>query len=293
MATKKRGWQDGQDPFGNNGSPSEPPPAGGSEGGMWAKSSPPPAREPSVRPPASDEGGLGTEAGVETRSVVESEPPRAKTDPPPPEATTVIAPSAPPMPVSTPPRVSARPVPIDDPSQPTTTIGPTIVVRGKMRSDENLVIQGRIEAEITSSKDIHLENSGIVNANMSVRSVRISGIVVGDIRAMNFVELMPDARVVGDIHTPRWIVRDGAAFRGNVVMEGLDHLANVRPKKGGATAKPAASSLQDPTLGGGAPAQSAASPAGGVFSPPAPIVPAATVPVAEPAQERDWMRRRR
>jgi cytoskeletal protein CcmA (bactofilin family) len=105
---------------------------------------------------------------------------------------------------------------------PTTTIGPTIIIRGKLKSDEDLVVEGRIEAEITSTKALVIENSGIVKASMQVKSVRVSGVVVGNITAEDKVEIASDGRVVGDILTPKLVIRDGAAFRGRIDMPDFD-----------------------------------------------------------------------
>ena len=105
---------------------------------------------------------------------------------------------------------------------PTTTIGPTIIIRGKLRSDEDLVVEGRIEAEIASTKALVIENSGIVKANMQVKSARVSGVVVGNITAEAKIEIAPDGRVVGDILTPKLVIRDGAAFRGRIDMPDFD-----------------------------------------------------------------------
>ena len=122
-----------------------------------------------------------------------------------------------------------------DPSEQTTTIGPTIVIRGKLTSNENLVIRGRIEAEINSSKDVKLESSGIINADMRVKSVTVSGIIVGDIHAEERVWFAPEARVVGDVYTPRLVVEDGASFRGRIEMDGLEHLEGVKPSTAAAS----------------------------------------------------------
>ena len=77
----------------------------------------------------------------------------------------------------------------------TTAIGPTIVIRGKIKSDEDLIVKGRIEAEIQSSKALLVENSGIIKANVKVKSARISGVLVGNITADERVELAPDGRI--------------------------------------------------------------------------------------------------
>jgi cytoskeletal protein CcmA (bactofilin family) len=109
-----------------------------------------------------------------------------------------------------------------EPGPTTTAIGPTIVIKGKLKSDEDLIVRGRIEAEISSSKALFIENSGIIKANVSVKSAKISGVVVGNITAEERIEIAPDGRVVGDLMAPRIIISDGAAFRGRIDMQNFE-----------------------------------------------------------------------
>ena len=109
------------------------------------------------------------------------------------------------------------------PTGTTTVIGPSIIIKGKLRSAEDLVVKGRIEAAITSTKALIIENSGIVKANVEVKSIRISGILVGNIVAEERVEIASDGRVVGDIYAPRILISDGAAFKGKIDMESTSH----------------------------------------------------------------------
>src|SRR5438552_18439966 len=104
----------------------------------------------------------------------------------------------------------------------TTAIGPTIIIKGKLKSDEDLVVKGRIEAEITSSKALFVENSGVIKANVRVHSARISGVLVGNIRAESRVEIAPDGRMVGDLMAPRIVISDGAAFKGKIDMQNFE-----------------------------------------------------------------------
>jgi cytoskeletal protein CcmA (bactofilin family) len=122
------------------------------------------------------------------------------------------------------------------PAGTTTAIGPTIVIRGKLKSDEDLIVKGRIDAEIQSSKALLIENSGVVKANVRVKSARISGVVVGNISAEDKVEIASDGRVVGDLLSPRIVISDGAAFRGRIDMQSFD--------EGRAPAKPASAPEQ-------------------------------------------------
>jgi cytoskeletal protein CcmA (bactofilin family) len=117
----------------------------------------------------------------------------------------------------------------------TTAIGPTIVIKGKLKSDEDLIIKGRIDAEISSSKAVTVENSGIIKANIRVKSARISGVLVGNIHAEEKVEIAPDGRVVGDLTAPRIMINDGAAFRGNIDMQSFDEAREAKSDSGKAS----------------------------------------------------------
>jgi cytoskeletal protein CcmA (bactofilin family) len=114
----------------------------------------------------------------------------------------------------------------------TTAIGPTIIIKGKLRSDEDLIVKGRIEAEISSSKALLVENSGIIKANIKVKSARISGVLVGNITAEERVEIAPDGRMVGDLTAPKIIINDGAAFRGKIDMQNFDEGGESKSARG-------------------------------------------------------------
>ena len=115
----------------------------------------------------------------------------------------------------------------------TTAIGPSIVIKGKLKSDEDLIVKGRIEAEISSTKALFVENSGVVKANVRVKSARISGVLVGNITAEERVEIAADGRMVGDIMAPKIIINDGAAFRGRIDMLGVDEASESKEESSG------------------------------------------------------------
>ncbi|MDP1829714.1 MAG: polymer-forming cytoskeletal protein [Archangium sp.] len=99
-----------------------------------------------------------------------------------------------------------------------TIIGPSILINGKLSGDEDLTVRGRVEGELSLTKTLIVEPSGVVKANVQVRNAIISGVVVGNISATESVELTREGRMVGDIHSPRVIIVDGASFRGRVDM---------------------------------------------------------------------------
>jgi cytoskeletal protein CcmA (bactofilin family) len=171
----------------------------------------------------------------------------------------------------------------DEQKSTTTTIGPTIVIRGRLTSDEDLVVKGRIDAVITSTKALMIEDSGIVKANVQVRSVRVNGILVGNINASDKAEIAAGGRVVGDIRAPKLVIADGAAFRGSVDMptfeEGRMPRATARPTSAAAPAAEAEVPVHEPAH------RSMVQPAGQVApaTSGAPVATAAPVSAAAPA----------
>jgi hypothetical protein len=101
-----------------------------------------------------------------------------------------------------------------------------------------------------------------VQADVDVKILVISGVLVGTVRASESVRLTDKARVVGDIHTPRLVMEAGAAYRGRIDMgEG----ANVPARKSTAAARPAPPRMQTPAR--------AAAPATVVRAPTSPAAP--------------------
>ena len=99
-----------------------------------------------------------------------------------------------------------------------TIIGSNIEVRGRIEGKEDLRVEGRVEGAISLTETLFVEASGIVLATVEAHDVVVSGIIVGDVTATNSLTLEPGAKLVGNISTPRLIIADGAAFKGDVSM---------------------------------------------------------------------------
>jgi cytoskeletal protein CcmA (bactofilin family) len=110
----------------------------------------------------------------------------------------------------------------EEPETDETIVGPAIAIRGRIDGEEDLRVEGRVEGAISLTETLYVEPEGVVLAQISARDVVISGIVIGDISAVNSVTLNKAAKLVGNISAPRVIIADGASFRGDIVMDGED-----------------------------------------------------------------------
>ena len=99
-----------------------------------------------------------------------------------------------------------------------TTIGDTIIINGEFKSEEDVSVKGKIIGRIETSADLFIEESGVLEAEVTTRNVDVRGRVVGNINASDRFEIHPGGEVVGDVRAPRVVLADGAKYKGNIDM---------------------------------------------------------------------------
>ena len=96
-------------------------------------------------------------------------------------------------------------------------IGRALRIEGRIVSQENLTIDGHVEGTIeVGDHSLTIGASAAVKADLSARSISVSGTVDGNLTASERVDLRPSASVTGDIVTPRLTMDDGALVKGKV-----------------------------------------------------------------------------
>ena len=104
-------------------------------------------------------------------------------------------------------------------SKNVSVIGPTLVFKGELSADEDLVIEGDIEGTIAHhKKHLTIGKLGRVNADIHANSVIIEGRLIGDIHSEGVVSLAKGADVRGNIFCGRIVMEDGARFKGKIDM---------------------------------------------------------------------------
>ncbi len=99
-------------------------------------------------------------------------------------------------------------------------IAPGLFLRGELRGEDDLIIEGHVEGEITLKKHLTVETTGVVVADVQTKNITIKGEMRGNMTAEDKVEIHQGARVVGNITAPRVVIAEGARFKGHVDMTG-------------------------------------------------------------------------
>jgi cytoskeletal protein CcmA (bactofilin family) len=103
------------------------------------------------------------------------------------------------------------------------TIGPSIVIRGDLTGDEDLVIEGRVEGKVDlKQNNVTVGKSGKVKADVYGEVVIVEGEVDGNIFAQEMVIVRQSGAILGNISAPRVVLEDGSRFKGSIDMTAKD-----------------------------------------------------------------------
>ncbi|MCB0346652.1 MAG: polymer-forming cytoskeletal protein [Bdellovibrionales bacterium] len=104
-------------------------------------------------------------------------------------------------------------------ASPHVLIGNECRISGRLSLVGEAVIDGTVDGEIVSSGTLIIGESGVVDAKISGKVVRIHGRVVGNVECSERLELRAGSRVYGNLRCSNIIIEDGANFEGYSSMD--------------------------------------------------------------------------
>jgi cytoskeletal protein CcmA (bactofilin family) len=128
-------------------------------------------------------------------------------------------PGQPAPPLTHPTSVPASPAPVPQALSPrgqTAVIGPSMHIKGEIRSDEELLVDGEVEGVVESRSLLTIGANGKVHANIKARDVVIFGSVRGNVEASQKLAIRDHGQLIGDIKTSGISIDDGAYFKGSI-----------------------------------------------------------------------------
>ena len=135
---------------------------------------------------------------------------------------------------------AAAPAASADAAKKVSVLGKTLVFKGELSADEDIILQGRVEGSIHHTQSVTIGVDGVVIGDTHARSIVVEGTVEGDLRGVVSVLIAATATVRGNISAPRVGIMEGANFNGSVDMS--SPVAAVRGSEGATRSDGTASS---------------------------------------------------
>jgi cytoskeletal protein CcmA (bactofilin family) len=101
-------------------------------------------------------------------------------------------------------------------SSPVATIGPSMNIKGEIRSREELLVDGEVEGTLESQSLLTVGVNGKVKANIRAREVVIYGSVRGDVEVVEKIAIRDKGSLIGNIKSAGISIDDGAYFKGSI-----------------------------------------------------------------------------
>jgi cytoskeletal protein CcmA (bactofilin family) len=132
------------------------------------------------------------------------------------------------------------------PANQSSLIGNTLLIKGEVFSEDEILIEGKVQGSINVKNRLVIGVNGNVEAEINAREVIIKGKVTGNVKGGQRVEIVPSGVLHGNINSPRVVIADSGVFEGNIEMhnreekgKGREEAPTVQPHKGtGEAAQP-------------------------------------------------------
>ncbi len=99
-----------------------------------------------------------------------------------------------------------------------TVLADDIDFSGTMKFKKSLMIKGKFDGKIDADGHLILGPNAIIKAAIKAGIVTNYGKIIGNVEALQKIELFKGAELNGDVKTPNLIIESGCIFNGNCQM---------------------------------------------------------------------------
>ena len=116
-------------------------------------------------------------------------------------------------------------------------ITPGTAIKGEIRCDGNILINGEVEGNILSRSEVVVGKSGRVRGDIQAQKLLVSGEFHGNFLG-EVIDIMPYGKVYGDVTVNNIVIEPNAVFEGEtkivsgrVMQDNMTDVHVVKPKK--------------------------------------------------------------
>ena len=139
-----------------------------------------------------------------------------------------LAPKSTPSAVDLAPRPASpqpQPAPSYQPTQRTVSgvIGPRMVIKGNIEFEGELLIQGKVQGDISSSPDskgtLVIEEKAEVEGNVNVPVIKVGGVLRGDVASTELLHITSSGSIEGPVRYNNLQLESGSSVAGSLSPE--------------------------------------------------------------------------
>lgn len=113
-----------------------------------------------------------------------------------------------------------------------TIIGKGSIFHGTINVESSIRVDGVVRGKLNCTDTLVVGKSGVIEAEIRVKNATIGGRVIGNLTAIERVELESNSVLIGDLKTKLLVIDEGAVFNGNCTMESKEVKKALEQVKG-------------------------------------------------------------
>jgi len=99
-----------------------------------------------------------------------------------------------------------------------TVIGPSVMVKGNLNSNGNIVIEGILKGGVKTAGDVFIGNKAQITADLEAKTAHIGGEIRGNVKIEESLYISSTAKIYGDVVCASLAVEQGAMINGRFSM---------------------------------------------------------------------------
>lgn len=117
----------------------------------------------------------------------------------------------------------------------TSSIGENIEFSGSFSGEGNLVVRGHVKGDSDVNSTVVIAETGSWDGKLTADTVIVAGIVNGDIVAREKIEVLENAKIIGNLSSPVIAIETGAIHEGHIDMSSTTKVKRFQEKRNNPT----------------------------------------------------------
>lgn len=108
-----------------------------------------------------------------------------------------------------------------------TIIGANTVIKGEINGSSNIRIDGTVDGGISTTGNVIIGESGVVNGDVKAANLSVSGNINGNAEVSETLAISSSGQLIGDVKVENFNISQGGVFKGRSEMTIKSVVSNI------------------------------------------------------------------